>query len=46
MRRGLAEKREPPPVPQIDYDLDKAEREKQRAARKEEFEKRIERDRR
>jgi hypothetical protein len=39
MRRGLAEKREPPPVPQIDYDLDKAEREKQRAARKEEFEK-------
>lgn len=39
MHRGLAEKREPPPVPHIDSDLDKAEREKQRAARKEEFEK-------
>jgi hypothetical protein len=39
MRRGLAEKREPPPAPEIDYDLDKTEREKQRAARKEEFEK-------
>jgi hypothetical protein len=39
MHRGLAEKREPPPLPQIDSDLDKAEREKQRAARKEEFEK-------
>jgi hypothetical protein len=39
MHRGLAEKREPPPVPQIDSNLDKAEREKQRAARKEEFEK-------
>jgi hypothetical protein len=39
MRRGLAEKREPPPLPDIDYDLDKEERKRQLAARQGEIEK-------
>jgi hypothetical protein len=39
MRRGLAEKREAPKIPVIDDDLDKEERKKQMAARKQDIEK-------